>query len=75
MLDVLEPFKVRDSHTTSIAQDIWKEAHSFLQENLLALSGSGSVGSLNDKLTVEFVRIVGVDGLLEGSRNEDIAIL
>lgn len=73
MLDVLQPFEVADSHSSSIAEDVGKEANSLFEEDLLSFTGCWAVGSLNDELAVESIGIVHVDRLLKGSRDEDIA--
>lgn len=73
MLDVLEPFEVADSDTTAIAEDVWEEADALLEEDVLALTSCRAVSSLYDQLALEPVSIVDVDGLFEGSGNEDIA--
>lgn len=75
MLDVLEPLEVADSHSSCVAEDVREEAHSLLEQDLLSLAGSGTIGSLHDQLAVESVSVVDVDGLLEGSWDEDVAAL
>ena len=73
MLDIFQPLKVRDGDTTTIAQDIGKEADTFFQQNFLAFASGGTVGSFNDQFALEPVSVVAVDGLLKGSRDEDVA--
>lgn len=75
MLDVLEPLEVADCYSSCVAEDVGEEAHSFLEQDLLSLASSGTIGSLHDQLAVESVSIVEVDGLLEGSWDEDVAVL
>lgn len=72
MLDVLEPLKVADCDTSSVAEHIRQEADSLFEENILALAGCWSVGSLDDQLALELVCVVDVDGLLEGCWDEDV---
>jgi len=73
MLNVLQPFEVAYSHSSSIAEDIRKEAHSLLKKDLFSFTGGRAIGSLYDEFAVESVGIVDVDGLFEGSWDEDIA--
>ena len=75
MLEVLEPFKVRDGHTTSVAKDIREEADSLTEKYLLGCSSSWAIGSFNDEFTLEFFSIVSVDSLFEGGRDEEITRL
>lgn len=73
MLNVLEPLEVADCDTSSVAEHIRQEADSLFEENILALAGCWSVGSLDDELALELVCVVDVDGLLEGCWDEDVA--
>ena len=73
MLDVLEPFEIADGHTAAVAEHIRQEAHSLFEQDLLALESGGAVGCLYDELALKPVGIVDVDGLFEGSWDEDIA--
>lgn len=73
MLNILEPLEVRHSDTTSVAKHIGQEVYSFANQNLFCLCSGGAIGSFNDQFTLEFVCVVSVDGLFEGSWNEDIA--
>lgn len=73
MLDVLEPFEVADCHSTAVAEHIWQEAHSLLEQDLLSLAGGGTVSGLHNQLAAETVGVVDVDRLLKGSRDENIA--
>ena len=75
MLEVLQPFKIRHSDTTSVAENIRKEADSFSEKNLFGSSGGGSVGSFDDDFALEFICVVSVDGLFESSRNEKVTRL
>ena len=75
MFEILQPFEVRDSHTTSVAENIGKETDSFTEQNLFSSSGSGTIGSLNDEFALEFISIISVDGLFVGGRDENIAKL
>lgn len=61
MIHVLQPFKVTDSDTTSVTQDIRQELDSSSEKNLFSLNSGWSVGSLNNKFTVELVSVVSVD--------------
>lgn len=73
MVKVLKPFKVADGDTPGIAQNIWKEMNSSIDENPLALESSRAIGRFDDKLGLELMSIVHVDGLFKGSRDEEIA--
>lgn len=75
VLEVLKPLKVGDGHTTSVAENVGKEADSLGQENLLGGSRGRAIGGLDDELTLEFICVVSVDGLFEGSRDEEVARL
>lgn len=44
-----------------------------IDENLLAFKCSRTVGSFNDKLGLELMSVVHVNGLLKGSWDEEIA--
>ena len=72
MLDVFEPLEVRNSNTTTIAKHIGKETDTSPQEDILSSSGGGSIGSLDDEFTVEFLSIVSIDCLLKSSGDEDV---
>ena len=72
MLDVFEPLEVRNSNTTTIAKHIRKETDTSPQEDILGPSGGGSIGSLDNKLAVEFLSIVSIDCLLKSSGDEDV---
>ena len=61
MIHVLQPFKVTDSDTTSVTQDIRQELDSSSEKNLFSLNSGWSVGSLNNQFTVELVSVVSVD--------------
>ena len=73
MIQIFKPFKIADSHATRVAQDIRKELNAFLKHDLLCLESGGAVGRLYDELALKPVGIVDVDGLFEGSWDEDIA--
>lgn len=75
MLNVLEPLEVADCHSSCVAEDVGEEAHSLLEQDLLSLAGSRPIGSLHDQLAVEPVGVVDVNGLLEGSWDEDVTAL
>lgn len=75
MLEVLEPFEIGDGHTTCVAENIRKETDSFGEKNLFGSSCGWTVGSFDDELALELVSVVSVDGLFEGSRDEEIARL
>lgn len=75
MLDVLEPLKVGHCHTSTVAEHIGEETDSLPEQDLLTGSGGWSVGCLDDQLALEPVCVVLIDGLLEGSRDEDVTRL
>ena len=61
MLDVLEPLEVANCDSTGVAEHIWQEAHSLLEQDLLALAGGGTISGLHDELALETVGVVDVD--------------
>ena len=72
MVEVLEPLEVTHSHTTGVAEDIGEELDAFVKQNFLSLHSSWPVGCLHNQFGLEFVRVVDVDSLLQGSRDEEI---
>lgn len=73
MIEILQPLKVTDGHTSSVTQNIRQEMDASVDKDLLAFKGSGSIGSLNNKLSLEFMGIVDVDRFFKGSRDKEIA--
>ena len=73
MLEVLEPFKVRGCHSSSVTQNVREELHSLFEKDLFGPDGGGAVGSLNDQPGVEAIGVVLVDSLLEGCGDEEVA--
>ena len=72
MLEVLEPLEIADSDTSSIQEDIRKEADTLSSADPFPFQGGGAIGSLDYDFALETMGIVLVDGHLEGSRDEEI---
>ena len=61
MLQILKPFKVRHSDTTTITKYIRKETNPFPQKNILSCPCSRSISSLNNQLAIELISIILID--------------
>jgi len=75
MVEVLQPFEVRDGNTTSVQQDIGEDEDTSLGEDIFSSEGSGSVSSFSQNLALELASVKLVDGLFDGSRDGEIARL
>jgi len=75
MVEVLQPFEVRDGNTTSVQQDIGQDEDTSLGEDIFGSEGSGSVSSFSQDLALELASIELVDGLFDGSRDSEITRL
>ena len=53
VVQVLEPFKVRDGHTTGVDVQVWNDKNVALNQNFVGGRSSGSVGSLGNDLEVD----------------------
>ena len=73
MFQILEPLEVRDRDTSAVAEHVREEADASPQENILSRPRGGPVSSLDDQLATVSFRIVFVDRLLEGCRDEEVA--
>ena len=61
MFEVLQPFEVADSHTSSIAKHVRKESNTLGQADLFSLDGGRSIGGFNNQLAFESISIVSID--------------
>jgi hypothetical protein len=52
MIQVLEPLKVGDSHTSSISKHVWDDQYSAVMEDSLSSNGSRSIGSFSNNLLI-----------------------
>jgi hypothetical protein len=75
VVEVLQPFEVADSDTSSIAENIGQELNSFVEENLFSFEGSGSIGCFNNQFGFESMGIIDIDRLFKSGRDEEIAKL
>ena len=75
VVQIFQPLKVTDSHTTSITQDIRKEVNTSFDEDFFSFESSRPISSLNNKFRLEFVSIIDIDCLLKCSRNKEITLL
>jgi hypothetical protein len=75
MIQVLQPFKVTDSDTTSVTKHIWQELNTLGKKDLFSFHGGWSIGCLNNQLALKPVSVIGVDGFFNSSWNEKVAKL
>ena len=75
MVQVLEPLKVRDCDTTSIDVHVRDDKDSLGPQDIISLGSDGSIGSLSNDLSLDLVSVAGIDDLLHGGRDENIAFL
>lgn len=61
MIEILEPFEITDSDSSSIAKNVGKELDSFFKEDFLTFKGSRTISSLDNQLGLEFISVVDVD--------------
>lgn len=75
MLEILQPFEVRDGDTTGVEENIWEDEDSVLFEDDFGLSGGWAVGSFSEDLALEFVSVGDVQALFLCGRDKDVAWL
>lgn len=75
MVEILKPFEIADCHSASVAEDIRQKLDAFIEQDLFAFKSGGSVGCLNDQLSLKPVGIVDVDGLFKSGGDKEIANL
>ena len=75
MFKVLQPFEITHGHTSGVTQDIGQEFDSFFKKNGFSGFGCWPIGGFDNNFAVEFMGIVYIDSLFEGSWNEDITRL
>ena len=59
MIQILEPLKVGDSHTSSISKHVWNDQHSAVMKDSLSSNGSRSIGSFSNYLIGVYYRMAG----------------
>jgi len=73
VIEVLQPLEVACSDTSSIAENVRQEFNTLVKKFLLSTKSSGSVGCFHNQLGLELISVDCIDGLFEGSRNEEIS--
>ena len=53
MVEVLEPLKVGDGHTSSVGKEVWDDQHPAVMKDSLSSNGGRTIGSLNNNLKGE----------------------
>jgi hypothetical protein len=61
VIEVLEPFEVRNSDTTTIKEEIWADSNTSLDKDFLTSECGWSVGTFNYYLALEFDSVILVD--------------
>ena len=74
MVEVLEPFKVGDSDTTSIEVHVRDHEATVVPQDLVSLGRDGTIGSFPNDLCLDFVGIATVDDLLHCCRDQDVTV-
>lgn len=75
VVEILQPLKVGDGHTTGVDVHVGDDENVLGLENLVSGGGDGTVGGLGDDLGLDLIGVSTVDNLLHGGGDEDVALL
>ena len=73
-VEVLHPLEVADGHAAGVAQDVRDHEDPALEHLLVGLGGRRAVGGLGDDSGLDVPGIPGSDLVLEGGRDQDVAV-
>lgn len=75
VVEVLEPLEERHGDTTGVDVQVGNDENVAIEENFVGGGCGWAVGSFGDDLSLDLVRVVAGDDLLDGSGHEDVALL
>src|SRR6266566_1967128 len=73
-VQVLDPLEVADGHATRIAQDVRDHERAVLEEGDVGLGRRRAIRRLGDEPRLDVSGVAGRDLVLEGGRDEDVAV-
>ena len=74
VIEVLKPFEVRASDTTSVDKHIWGTDNSLGLEDLFGLEGCWTISSFENSSDLDFVGVASVERFLNGSWNHTVSL-
>merc|ERR1711971_754604 len=74
MIQILQPFKVGNSYTTSIDVHVRDDKNIFGPQNIICSGSDGTIGGLSNDCALDLGGISFVNGLFHSSRHKNIAL-
>ena len=74
MVQVLQPLEVRSDVGTQVCEQVWDDDDASLLENLIRSVGGGTVGSLDDHIALQIIRIMHVQRTVRGAGSENMVL-
>ena len=75
VIQVLEPLEVRHGHSASVQEQVWYDQDLVVTQRLIRFDSRRPVRSLTDDLGLYSVRVVPGYDLLDGARQQYVALL
>ena len=73
-VEVLDPLEVADGHAAGVAQDVGDHEDAVLEQDRVGLGRRRAVGGLGDHARLDPAGVPARDLVLEGGRDEDVAV-
>lgn len=75
VLQILQPFEIRNSHSTCIGQHVWDDANSPSYQVCMGLGCDRTIRAFNDYFAIEILAVVPMNTLLHCAWSEDVAFI